>query len=89
MNILSKFQVSNSHVLEGRCFENILTKDEWVSELVKGNRAFADLRYGEEVSISPSTLFCCHKELTRDIYSPYAPWGTLEVSSDMKPKWVC
>ena len=25
-------------------------------ELVKGNRAFADLRYGEEDGISPSTL---------------------------------
>ena len=27
--------------------------------------------------------------LTRDIYSPYPCWGTPEVSSEMKLKWMC
>ena len=36
---------------------------------VKGNRAFADLRYWEKDSICPSTLiFPATKKLTRDIY---------------------
>ena len=29
----------------------------FTSDLFKGNSAFADLRYGEEESISPSTLY--------------------------------
>ena len=37
-------------------------------EKLNGNRVFADLKYGEEDSISPNTLFfSCHKGLTQDI----------------------
>ena len=51
-----------------------------------GSKPFADIRYGEEDSISPK-----HKaqRANSGIYSPYIPWSTLEVSSEMKPKWVC
>ena len=42
----------NKHEILKYCFDYI-----WLHrQVVKGNRAFADLQYGEEDSISPSTL---------------------------------
>ena len=62
----------------------------FIHSFIKGNRAFADLKYGEEDSISPSTqIFPAKKKLTRDIYFPYPPWGTLEVSPVLKLNSVC
>ena len=52
----------------------------------KGHTRSADLRYEEEDSVSPRRLFLCHKEPTHDIYSPYPPLCTQEVSSEMKLK---
>ena len=35
------------------------------------------------------TPFCCHKGLTLYNILSIPPWGILEVSSDMRLKWVC
>ena len=34
------------------------------------------------------THLCYHKGLTRYTFSPYPPWGPVEVISDIKLKWV-
>ena len=44
------------------------------SKLDKDHPLSVGLRYGEDDSISPTTLFfCCYKGLTRDIYTLYIP----------------
>ena len=34
---------------------------------------------GKRKNISPNTFFCCHREQTQDLDSPYPPWCTLKL----------
>ena len=80
-------------VWEWRCSDDWEEKDDRLNKLIDqlGQTMPSQTSdIGKKDSISPSKLnFSCHKGLTWDIYSPYTPWATLEVSSEMKPKWVC
>ena len=53
----------------------------------KGKHPSADLRYRKEDNFGASTFnFCCHREPTQDIDSPYPAKGTQEINSEMRIK---